>query len=63
MSLAVVKEIIERRGAWYYFEDQKWQGVDAITASIREEIDLQERLTGLVLTTVDDPRGAVTSDT
>ena len=63
VSLAVVKEIIERRGAWYYFEDQKWQGVDAITASIREEIDLQERLTGLVLTTVDDPRGAVTSDT
>ena len=55
-SLCVVKEIITRRGAWYFFGDTKWQGLDACISSIREEVDLREELERLALTTTDAPR-------
>jgi recombination protein RecA len=55
-SLCAVKEIITRRGAWYFFKDLKWQGLDACIASIREEVDLREELERLALTTTDAPR-------
>jgi len=49
VSLCVVKEVITRRGAWYFFADHKWQGQDAVVASIREEMDLREELERLAL--------------
>lgn len=54
-SLCVVKEIIARKGAWYYFKDDKWNGMDAVIAAIREEVDLREELEHLALSTVDAP--------
>ena len=48
-SLAVVKEVIERKGGWFYFGERKWQGVESVISSIREEIDLLEELRKLVL--------------
>ena len=45
----VVKEVITRRGAWYFFGDHKWQGMEAVVASIREEMDLREELERLAL--------------
>lgn len=56
VALCLVKEVIARRGAWYFYKDEKWQGVDAIIASIREDLDLREELEQLAVTTVDAPR-------
>lgn len=54
-ALCVVKEIITRKGAWYYFKDDKWNGMEAVVKAIREEVDLREELEHLALTTVDAP--------
>jgi recombination protein RecA len=48
-AMSVLTEIIERKGAWYYYGERKWQGTDAVIASIREEIELKEELTKKVL--------------
>ena len=43
-SLAVVMGIIDRKGGWFYHGERKWQGIDSVIASIREEVDLKEEL-------------------
>jgi recombination protein RecA len=48
-ALCEVKEVVSRKGSWYYFKDQKWQGMEALIASIREEVDLREELERLAL--------------
>lgn len=52
-SLAVVKEIIQRKGAWYQYNDHKWQGLESVIESIREDVDLKEELQAIVLNTPD----------
>ena len=59
VSLALVKEIISRGGAWYSYEGRKWNGVDAVIQSVREEIDLMEALRKKVFETNDLPMEAV----
>ena len=54
-SLAVVKEIITRKGGWYYYGERKWQGIEPVIASIREEVELKEELQKLVLESPDNP--------
>ena len=61
-SLAVVKEIIQRKGGWYYFGERKWQGIDPVIASIREEVDLKEQIQKLVFETSDVPMAEETDD-
>lgn len=45
IQLAIVHGIIERRGGWLYYGEQKWQGAANLLEAIREEIDLKEALT------------------
>lgn len=52
-ALAVVKEVIQRKGGWYYYKDRKWQGVEQVIDSIRGEIDLKEELEKIVLESTD----------
>jgi len=52
-SLAVIQGIIDRKGGWFYFGDRKWQGIDSVISSIREEIDLMEEVQKLVLESSD----------
>ena len=54
-SLAVVKGIIDRKGGWYYHGERKWQGIEPVIASIREELDLKEELEKAVFSTTDMP--------
>jgi recombination protein RecA len=54
-SLAVVKGIIDRKGGWYYHGERKWQGIEPVIASIREEVDLKEELEKEVFNTPDMP--------
>jgi recombination protein RecA len=48
-ALCEVKEVVSRKGSWYYFKDYKWQGMESLIASIREEVDLREELEHLAL--------------
>jgi recombination protein RecA len=61
-SLAVVKDIVTRKGGWFYFGDRKWQGIESVIDSIREEIDLKEELQKLVFETPDQPMAGEDSD-
>jgi len=54
-SLAVVKGVIDRKGGWYYYGERKWQGIEPVIASIREEVELKEELQKLVLESPDIP--------
>lgn len=49
VALAVAKEVLERKGGWYYYKDRKWQGIDAVIESLREEVDLKETMQQEVL--------------
>jgi recombination protein RecA len=61
-SLAVVKGIIDRKGGWYYLGERKWQGIEPVIASIREEIELKEEIQKLVFETNDLPMSGEDSD-
>ena len=54
-SLAVVKGIIDRKGGWYYYGERKWQGIEPVISSIREEIELKEEIRKQVFETSDLP--------
>ena len=48
-AMSVVKQIVDRRGGWVYYGERKWQGLEALVNSIREEVDLFEELRDKVL--------------
>lgn len=48
-AMALLDGIIEKRGGWYYYEDRKWQGIEAVLEAIREEVDLKEAIQKAVL--------------
>ena len=52
-SLAVVKGIVTRKGGWFYYNDRKWQGIESVIDSLREEVDLKEEIQKLVLESTD----------
>lgn len=49
-SLAVVMGVIDRKGGWFYHNERKWQGMESVIQSIREEVDLKEVIQKAVLT-------------
>lgn len=57
-ALAVVMGIVDRKGGWFYLGERKWQGIDAVIASIREEVDLKEELQKAVLSSDAAPLAA-----
>ena len=61
-SLAVIKEIIQRKGGWYYYKERKWQGIEPVISSIREELDLKEEIQKLVLESSDNPMAGVADE-
>lgn len=48
-ALAIVKEVVDRRGGWVYYAERKWQGLENFSASLREEVDLLAELRAKVL--------------
>lgn len=56
-SMAIVKDIVDRKGGWVYYNDRKWQGLEAFANSVREEVDLFEDLRDKVLSTPDSFTG------
>ena len=58
-SLAVVMGYIERRGGWFYYGERKWQGIESVISSIREEIDFMQDLQKKVLENHDTPAALI----
>jgi hypothetical protein len=56
-AMAMVKEIVDRKGGWIYYGERKWQGQEAFVSSLREEVDLLDELRDKVLTMTDTPIG------
>jgi recombination protein RecA len=52
VALGIIYKLITRAGAYYSYNDRKWQGADAVVKSIREEVDLKEALDKDVRTVV-----------
>jgi recombination protein RecA len=48
-SMALVLDLVERRGGWVYYGERKWQGLENFASSVREEVDLFEELRSSVL--------------
>ena len=61
-SLAVVMGYVERRGGWFYLGERKWQGIENVIASIREEIDLMEELRKKVLDSKEIPTALIEAE-
>jgi recombination protein RecA len=54
-AMAIIKQVVERRGGWIYFGERKWQGQEALVTSIREEVELFEELRDKVMSTPNGP--------
>jgi len=44
VNICIATGIVTRAGAYYSYDNQKWQGKDALIAAVRSEIDLREAL-------------------
>jgi recombination protein RecA len=48
-TVASMFDIIVKKGGWYYFGDNKWQGKASVLESIREDLDLRDDIAEQVL--------------
>ena len=44
VTMGILFDVIERKGPWFSFAGERWQGKDAMTAELRQNLDLQEHL-------------------
>jgi recombination protein RecA len=44
VALAIIQQVVERKGGWIYHKERKWQGAEAFANSVRAEVDLFEEL-------------------
>ena len=49
VAMSIINQVVERKGGWIYYGEQKWQGADAFANSVREDVDLFEELRKKVL--------------
>lgn len=52
LALALINDLIEQRGSWYYYTDHQWNGKAPILESLREEPDLAALMTKDVMDVV-----------
>jgi recombination protein RecA len=52
-AMAIVKQLVDRKGGWIYYGDRKWQGQESLVNSLREEVDFLSELREKVLSTPD----------
>lgn len=48
VNLAIKKEIIEKKGAWFYYEKYKWNGVKNVTSELEENEKLRNNIIELL---------------
>lgn len=44
IDMAIEHNIIERKGAWYSYNNEKWNGMSAIELSVDDKLDIYQRL-------------------
>jgi recombination protein RecA len=52
VSVARRYKIITQNGGWFYFGDDKWNGVPAVEDAVRQDLDLQENMYKLVIDSI-----------
>jgi recombination protein RecA len=57
-AMAIIKNLVDRRGGWIYYGERKWQGQESLVNSLREEPDFFDELREKVLNTPDSFVGA-----
>lgn len=55
MTMAILFGVVNKKGAWYYFKEEKWHGKDELLAALREDISLREEIAELVLSVASTP--------
>jgi recombination protein RecA len=43
-NIALTYGVVERRGAWYHFGDERWNGKEAVMQALREDLGLQRQV-------------------
>lgn len=51
-GLAVANDLVSRRGAYYEYQGERWQGKEAVLQSLREEPDLAKAMSSEVMETL-----------
>lgn len=49
ITMGVLYDVIERRGAYFQIGENRWQGKDAMIQAVREDLDIREYLTKAVI--------------
>jgi hypothetical protein len=44
VNICIAIEVVNRTGAYYNYNGQKWQGKEALLLAVREDLDLQNEL-------------------
>ena len=52
VALSILNGIVDRRGGWMYYGDNKWQGSQALIDALREDDSLREELSKAVMDTL-----------
>lgn len=52
VTYGILLGLLDRAGAWYSYGDHRWQGKDAVVASVREEVALAAQLEAEVMAEV-----------
>lgn len=54
-NMGVLFGVVQKKGGWYYFNDQKWQGKANVLSSLYEDKSLQDEISELVLSAAKNP--------
>jgi recombination protein RecA len=49
LAIAMMEDVVDRKGAFYSYDGQKWRGKEEALAGIREDVDLYEKIRDEVL--------------
>lgn len=55
-AMGILLQVIRKSGGWYTYGPHKWNGVDKLRDSLREDISLRESLSREVIEAASDPR-------
>jgi recombination protein RecA len=54
-TMGVMFGVVQKRGGWYYYNDDKWQGKDKTLAAIYEDKALQDEIADQVMSVAKNP--------
>lgn len=55
VTMGILFGVIQKKVAWFYYGDRKWQGEPAVISDVRAELDLQEAIRNEVLQLAANP--------